>query len=211
MSKWRVPRHEDESYASPLVARVAGRDQLLIIGPDRTRSYDPNSGAPLWACDGPAKYNTATPAFAGDMVYATGGYPEKALLGIRADGSGDVTATHRVFKSDEGAGYVPSPLVHDGLIYAVSDKGLMRCYDAATGAVVWERDLAAPFYSSPVLVGKRVYVFDRKGKGYVLAAGREFQLLATNSLSDGAFATPVILDGRIYLRSMGDFYCLGEK
>ncbi|MEE8450437.1 MAG: PQQ-binding-like beta-propeller repeat protein [Thermoguttaceae bacterium] len=207
---WQILRPEDdESYASPLVAHVAGRDQLVIIGPNKTRAYDPNSGELFWECDGPAKYTTATIAFDSEKIYATGGYPQKALLAIRADGSGDVTDTHLAWKSDKKAGYVPSPLLGDGLIYAVADRGLMRCYDAASGQVVWEEDLNAPFYSSPVLVGDRVYLFDRKGKGYVFKAGREFELLAENSLPDGVFATPVICGSRIYLRTLGDFYCLG--
>jgi len=206
---WRVPRPDNrEGYASPLVARVAGRDQLFMVGPDRTRGYDPENGALLWECDGPTQYNAATVAFGRDMVYATGGYPGKALLGIRADGSGDVTGTHLVWKSDKKAGYVPSPLISNGLVYAISDVGLMRCYDAASGEVVWEKDLDAPFYSSPVLAAGRIYVFDQEQKGYVVKTGRSFELLAENSLSDGVFATPVICGGRIYLRTLGDLYCL---
>ena len=144
------------------------------------------------------------------MIYATGGHPGKALLGIRADGSGDVTDTHLTWKSDRKAGYVPSPLLAGGLLYAVSDTGLMRCYDAASGEVVWQHDLDAKFYSSPVFVGERIYLFDQEAKGYVIKAGRRFELLAENSLPYGAFATPVICGSRIYLRTLGDFYCLAE-
>ena len=60
-------------------------------------------------------------------------------------------------------------------------------------------------------MGDRVYVFDRKGKGYVMKAGRQAELLATNELPSGAFATPVFLNGRMYLRTLGDFYCIGMK
>ena len=209
---WRVARPDDrEGYASPLVAEVAGRVQLFIVGPDKTRSYDPDNGTLLWECDGPTQYNAATVAFGRQMIYATGGYPGKALLAIRADGSGDVTDTHLVWKSDRKAGYVPSPLLADGLLYAVSDTGLMRCYDATSGEVVWQEDLDAKFYSSPVLVGERIYVFDQEAKGYVIKAGRRFELLGENSLPDGAFATPIICGSRIFLRTLGDFYCLAEE
>ena len=209
---WRVARPGNkESYASPLVASVAGRDQLFIIGPDRTRSYDPGSGELLWLCDGPAEYDAATVAFGKDMVYSTGGYPEKALLAIGAEGGGNVTASHLRWKSDRKAGYVPSPLVGGAFVYAVADKGLIRCYDAAGGKVVWERHLQTPVYSSPVLVGERIYLFDRKGKGFVMRAGGTFEVLAENTLADGAFATPVIVGGRIYLRTLGDLYCISAK
>jgi outer membrane protein assembly factor BamB len=200
-----------ESYASPLVAHVAGRDQVLLMGGVTTRSYDPNTGKLLWECAGPAEFCAATVAFDSDTVYATAGYPQKALLAIRAGGAGNVTQSHLTWKSDTKAGYVPSPVWHEGLLYAVSDTGLMRCYNAATGDIVWAHDLKASFYSSPVLAGGRIYLFDRKGKGYVMRVGRPFELLAVNELPSGVFATPVILDNRIYLRTLKDFYCLGMQ
>ena len=206
---WRAQRPGDnESYGSPLAARVGGRDQLFIIGPRKTRSYDPGCGKLLWECDGPSRYAAATVAFDADTVYATGGYPEKALQAVRADGGGDVTDTHLRWTSDRKAGYVPSPLVAGAFVYAVSDKGLLRCYDAASGKVAWERHLHSQFYSSPVLVGDRIYLFDRKGPGFVIRAGGAFELLAENKLSNGVFATPVIVGGKIYLRTLGDFYCI---
>jgi len=209
---WRAARPGDkESYASPLVARVAGRDQLFIVGPDDTRSYDPGTGKFLWVCDGPAEYCAATVAFDKDMIYSTGGFPEKALLAIRADGNKNVTRTHLEWKSDRKAGYVPSPLLSGQYVYAVSDKGLMRCYDAGSGKVSWEHHLQMPFYSSPVLVGQRIYLFDKKGSGLVIQAGGTFKLLAENTLPDGVFATPVIVGGRIYLRTLGDLYCIASK
>ena len=210
---WQVDRPGNhETYASPLVARVAGREQLFIIGPDNTRSYDPDTGKLLWDCKGPAQFTAAVVAFDAERVYSTGGWPERSLLAIRAGGTGDVTDTHLAWRGDKKVGYVPSPLLADGLLYAVSDKsGLVRCYDAPTGKIIWSKDLGAPFYSSPVLVAGKVYVFDRKGKGYIFRAGRKLELLAENTLPAGAFATPVFLDNRIYLRTMTDFYCLGRN
>jgi len=209
---WEAKRPGNhETYASPLVARVAGREQVVLIGPDNTRSYDPDTGRLLWDCKGPAQFVAAVVAFDAERVYATGGWPERALLGIRANGTGEVTATHLAWSSDKKAGYVPSPLLAGGLLYAVRDEsGLLRCYDPQTGKVIWSKDLDAPFYSSPVLVGERIYLFDRKGKGTVFKAGRKFELLAENTLPAGAFATPVFLDNRIYLRTLEDFYCIGQ-
>ena len=208
---WRVKRYADESYGSPLVCTSGGREQVVIIGPHNTRSYDPATGRRLWEVVGPATYCAATCAFNNEMIFATAGHPQHALFGIRADGTGNVTETHIAWRSDRKAGYVPSPLYANGLVYAVSDKGLFRCYDARNGKVIWEQRMKASFYSSPVLVGDKLYVFGRKGKGFVLAAGRECKLLATNTLPHGVNATPVILDNKIYLRSLVDFYCIGKK
>ncbi len=201
---------EHESYGTGLIGRVAGRDQLILVGPDDIRSFDPDTGEPLWGFDGPAMCYVAVAAFGEDTVYATGGYPKRALLAIKADGSGDVTETHLAWKSDGRAGYVPSMVLNDGLLYAISDDGIARCYDALSGDIVWEKRMQTKFYSSPVLVGDRLYVFDRKGKGFVLKAGRAYEVIAENELPDGAFATPAICGGRIYLRTLKKIYCLGE-
>ena len=208
---WRTTiRTVKESYATPLVAHAAGRDQLLLIGGESTRGYDPENGALLWECEGPSTFCDATPVVAGDLVYATAGWPKRALLAIRANGKGDVTKSHVVWTGDAKAGYIPSPVLHEGLLYAVNDQGLMRCYDAADGRVLWEENLKAPFYSSPLLAGGKIYVFDRKGKGYILNAARTAGPVTTNDLPAGAFASPVILENRMYLRTLGDFYCIGE-
>lgn len=209
---WRKAiRANNESYAPAQVRRVAGRDQLLLIGGLSTRAYDPENGALLWECDGPARTCVATPVVDRDTVYATGGYPGRQFIAIRADGTGDVTKSHLTWTSDAKVGYVPSPVLYEGLLYAVADQGLMRCYEAKDGRVLWEQDFKSPFYSSPTLAENRIYVFDRKGKGYIVPAGREAGTIITNELPSGVFATPVILDGRIYLRTLGDFYCIGEK
>ena len=209
---WRSAiRKVDEGYGSPIVVRVAGRDQLVLVGGETTRGYEPENGAQLWECRGAARVYTATAAVGPDIVYSTGGHPKRMLMAIRADGKGDVTQSHVVWTSDVKAGYVPSPVLFEGLLYAVNDQGLMRCYDAADGKVLWEEDFKTPFYSSPVVANGKVYAFDRKGKGYVMTAGRQAGAIITNELPSGVFSTPVILNGRIYLRTEGDFYCIGEK
>ena len=208
---WRsTMRKVKESYASALVAHVAGRDQLLLTGGESTRSYDPSNGTLLWECMGPSTYNGATPAVDKDTVYVTGGYPEKALMAIRADGKGDVTKSHLRWQSDKKAGYVPSPTYYNGLIYAVNDQGHVRCYDAVDGKVLWEKSLKQKFYSSPVIVNELIYLFDRKGNCTILKTGRKFDIVSKNTLPFGVFASPVFKGQRMYLRTLGDLYCIGE-
>ena len=132
-------------------------------------------------------------------------------VATRADGAGDVTDTHVAWTSDNKASYVPTPLLHAGLIYVVNDQGLYRCYQAKTGEVLKEKKLKGGFYSSPVLAGDSIYLFNKTGKGYVSKASESLDILAENDLPHGVFATPVICDSRIYLRTLNTLYCLGEK
>jgi outer membrane protein assembly factor BamB len=202
---------EQENYASATLVHVAGRDQIILAGPDHIRSYNPDTGEMIWVCDGPAMCYVAVVVADQDTVYATGGYPKKAMLAIRADGSGNVTKTHVAWRSDNKASYVPTPMLHDGLITVVNDKGLCRCYEAKTGTVLKEKQLEGGYYSSPVLVGNRIYLFNKTGKGYVLKADSSLDTLAENDLPHGVFATPAICDSRIYLRTLKILYCLAGE
>ena len=208
---WRTTlRKVKESYASAVVLNVSGRDQLLLIGGETTRGYDPLTGALIWECEGPSTYCGATPVADKDTVYATAGWPRRAMMAIRADGTGDVTTSHLRWTSDMKAGYVPSPVLYDGLLYAVNDQGLLRCYVPADGRIPWEINFEKPFYSSPVVADGKLYLFDRAGNGYVVPTGNTLGTVTTNTLPEGVFATPVFKEGRIYLRTLGNIYCIGN-
>jgi outer membrane protein assembly factor BamB len=207
---WRIRRTDYQSFASPIVGHIAGRDQLLIMGPHEVTSYDPQSGKQFWHCAGPTKEHAATAVFDDQTVYATAGYPDKRMLAVRGDGSGDVTATHVLWKMPKDGSFIPTPLLHEGLLYVVNDRGLALCLDARSGETIWTHKLDAEFSASPVLVGDKLFVPDEAGRMYILKTGRSFKLLATNYLGDGGFATPVICGGRIYLRTLHWLYCLGR-
>lgn len=148
---WKIARPEYKlgSYASPIVGRVAGRDQLLIHGPYKVYSYDPATGHLLWTCDGPSELTSNTMNLGRELVYSSGGYPRKSLLSIRADGSGDVTETHVAWTTKGKTAYVASMLLNDGHLFMVEDGGKATCFEAAQGTVVWQAELKGDFSSSP--------------------------------------------------------------
>ena len=171
---WKTLRPDEyQNFVSPIVLHVAGRDQLLLTGPYNTYSYDPDTGKMIWKCEGPTTVAAATPTVSEDTVYTSAGYPDRILMAIRADGTGDVTETHRLWmrggRGDDfrRSAYVPSPLLHEGLLYIVIDEGILRCHDSETGDMIWEYRFEEPFYSSPVLVDDRIYLFDREGSGFI--------------------------------------------
>ena len=210
---WKVDRPvtgRNGNYASPAVATLAGRPQLIVQGTRVTTSYDPDTGKTLWTCTGPAEVTGCTPAFDDRHVYATGGFPEKEILAVRADGSGDVTRTHVAWRSRKGVTYVPSPVYHDGRLFVVNDQGVATCFDARSGREVWSERLGGSFTSSPVLVGDLLFVTNEAGKTYVLKAGPKFDQVAVNDIGEGVLATPAVAGGKIYLRTAGHLYCIGR-
>jgi outer membrane protein assembly factor BamB len=210
---WRTGRGDYRlgTYASPTVGHVAGRDQLLLHGPMKVFSYDPATGKELWKCDGPSESSSSTITFGGDLVFPSVGFPQRNMLCIRADGSGDVTGTHVVWSKKGKMAYVPSLLLAGGLLTMVADEGGVFCFEAPTGKSVWTAKLEGVFSSSPVLAGGHVYAVNEKGVAFVFKSGRKFELVARSDLADGGFATPVICGSRIYLRTLHRLYCLGQQ
>ncbi|MGE3804553.1 MAG: PQQ-binding-like beta-propeller repeat protein [Gemmataceae bacterium] len=204
---WRKARNTGDSYGTPIVAAVAGREQLLLSGQNSVHSYDPASGDVLWKVAGPADVTANTVAFDGERVFASGGYPQRAIQCL--DGKDGKQAWDKREKV-----YVTSMLAHDGKLFVVEDGGRAYCYDAGTGAEVWHDNLHASFSASPVQAGDYIFVPSEDGKTIVIQTKPEYKVVAANKLGEadeGYFATPTICGGRIYLRSLQNLYCIGAK
>lgn len=217
---YRITRPEEHNYGTPIAAEVAGRPQLVIPGPQKVFSYNPNNGELLWTCDGPTDRAANTPTIGRESVYVTAGYPKRKLMCIRADGNGDVTSTHVAweFQHRREAGYVPSLLLVAQRLYMANDEGLVFCFDAKTGDELWRHDFDTAFSASPVLADGRIYLLDEQGVTFVFEESDEFNLMAKNDLQDRGYATPVPLTadgpgtpGRLYLRTEHKLWCLGER
>jgi outer membrane protein assembly factor BamB len=127
-------------------------------------------------------------------------------MAIRLGREGDLSGTDAiVWSTTRGTSYTPSPVLHDGKLYFVTDTGLVSCLDAATGAPVYQQTrLPRPynFKASPVVAGNRMYLATEEGDVVVTGLGATMDIVATNSLAGQSFiATPAIASGEIFLRS----------
>lgn len=194
-NRWTTPRPKKLSFSSPIVAKIAGKDQLLISGCELVAAYNPATGKLLWSTPGTTMATCGTMIWEGDFVFASGGYPKAETICVKADGSGEVMWTNRQ-KS-----YEQSMLVTNGYVYAFTDKGVAYCWRAADGKEMWKERLSGPVSSSPILVGDTIYAANEAGTVYVFKADpKGFQSVATNKLGDSAFATPAFCDSKIYTR-----------
>jgi len=209
---WRADRpNRTRSYCPPVVFHAAGRDQLVISGSLCVASYDPKTGKQLWIINGPTEQFAASLVQHDGLLFMTGGFPERHLLAIRPDGSGNVTKTHVAWHIPKGAAYVPSPIAFNHLFYMVTDEGICQCYDARTGERHWQKRLGRQFLASPITAGGYVYFPDRDGVTHVLKVSPKFEEVARNDLQEEIFASPAVADNRIYLRTVSHLYCLGAS
>ena len=195
-----------KAYATPLVITVNGRDQLVSPGAERVIAYEPLTGQTIWRVNYKGFSNVARPVFDGRLVYVNTGYPKSQLWAIRPDGQGDVTESHVAWKATKAIVLNPSPLVVDGLLYMVDDKGIASCLDTATGEALWTERLGGNFTGSPTYADGRIYVTGDDGKTHVLQPGREFKSLAINALDAHVQSSPAVIGRAIILRSATHLY-----
>lgn len=211
---WKINRRADISFSSPIVGNVAGRDQLLISGLFEVSSYDPNSGQKLWSVPGTTQATCGTMVWEGDLVFASGGYPDSQTIAVKADGSGQV-----VWKNHQKC-YEQSMLVHNGYVYGYTDAGIAVCWRATDGKEMWKFRLGGQVSSSPILANGNIYAANEAGQIFIFKATPEaFQEVARTKLGDEIFATPTFVDNKIYYRvatrngqqRQETLYCIGTK
>jgi len=193
---WRTPRAGHDYWATPVVATVAGKEQLLISGLKKFSSYQPATGKLNWETSAGAKSMCGTIVWTDDMIFASGGFPEKETAGVMADGS----AT-KVWRNTITC-YEQSLLSHKNLIYAIADDGRAHCWDAKTGVKKWSEKIGRRgVMASPLAVGDHIYATLKNGTTVIFnATGKGFQKIAENTLGTDTYATPVALDKELFLR-----------
>ncbi|HVC92214.1 MAG TPA: PQQ-binding-like beta-propeller repeat protein [Pirellulales bacterium] len=150
-------------------------------------------------------------ALADSLVKIVAGL-QLALVGVKLDGTGDVSATHVAWRQSKAVPEVPSPLYYEERVYLVSERGIVTCREAATGKELYRQRLGArgTCYASPVIGGGKIYAAGDGGTVVVFKAGDAFEVLATNEFDEGIMATPALVDGKIYLRTARHMYAFGQ-
>jgi len=209
---WRKPRSLGDSYATPLVATVGGKAQVLVPGGRHIVSYDPMTRKELWSAKTGAQNMCGTMVWKDDVVFASGGYPEKMTVAVKADGSGAI-----VWESPKSF-YVASMIVVGDRLFGFDySGGIAVIFDVNDGKRLKQIRVTGGFYGSPTLAGGHIYAPARNGRVFVIdpKAGR---VVAENALGRKMDTTPAAAGGRLFLRvaeeSDGNremLYCIGKK
>ncbi len=210
--RWRIEReNKTRSYATPIIREIGGRTQMILSGSLCVASYDPHNGKRHWIVDGPTEQFVASMVYNGEYVFVTAGYPERHILAIRPDGSGNVTGTHVAWRTNRGAAYVPSPIFAGPYLLVVADSGIASCFNAKTGKRHWMERLPGGHSPSTVSADGLVYFTSDRGVTTIVRPGKMFNIIARNELEEQISASPAISQGQIFLRTHQHLYCIGSK
>ena len=213
---WRAPRMENSSWSTPLVVEHAGAKQLVVSADTKVKAYDVDTGKVVWEVAGIGMNPIPQPVQFRDTVILMSGYRNPKLFAVRLGRTGDLTGTDAViWETTRGTSYTASPSLHDGRLYIISDNGMLHVFDAATGTPHYiQQRLPQPynFKASPLVVNDRVYLATEEGDVVVVKTGNQFEVLATNTLTDQSFiASPIAIGNDLYLRSRTHLFRISER
>jgi outer membrane protein assembly factor BamB len=194
------------SYTTPLLTEINGTIQLLSSGADSIVSYNPRNGEEYWWFRYDGYSNVPRPVVGKGLVFISSGYDRPEFYAVKVDGTGDVTESHLGWNMKKAAPLNPSPLLVGDELYLVDDDGIATCLDAVTGTQHWQRRIGGNFSASPTLADGKIYLLDEEGKTTVLAPGKKYEVLATNTLEGRTLATPAMVDHSVFLRTDTHLY-----
>jgi outer membrane protein assembly factor BamB len=209
------------AYGTPIAVPIdEKRTDIVIAVPEEVWGLDPSNGKLRWFASMKLTGNVAPSVVVDDsMMYIFGGYNSSGSLAIRKGGSGDISKSHIAWTS-RNSSYVATPVLYQGRLYWINDRGMAYCEKADSGELVYRERVEGmssggrPVYASPILIGDKIYVQTRESGLFVLEASEQYKVLARNSFeSDKTIfnATPAVSRGQLFLRSDKALYCISQK
>jgi outer membrane protein assembly factor BamB len=221
---WKVPRDEQQGWATPLVWQNDMRTEIVTASTRRVRSYGLD-GKLLWELTGMTTLSTPSPFARDGLVYISSGYPGAAprpVYAIRAGASGDITLKPGEAGSKDIAWYQPllgtyntSALAYGSYYYTLLDRGFLLCHDAKTGAQIYGRQRVSAessgFTASPWAYNGKIFLLSEDGDTFVVQAGPEYKLLWKNSIDEMTLATPAVARGSVFIRTQSKLYRIAKE
>jgi outer membrane protein assembly factor BamB len=199
---WQTTRSSKISWASPVLAHVDGKYQLILTADPIVAGYDIKTGEEIWQVKCMMGEVGPSVGFADGIVVAANEYATMVAIDVK---------THQIIW--EGDEYLPeasSPLAYNGLVIIATSYGVLACYDLKTGEKYWEHDVGKTLYSSPIFAEGKIFMMDNDGVMRIYEFGKEMKLISENNLGEHAGTTPAFADGKIYIRGDNNLYCIGK-
>jgi len=136
-AKWKWTG-EGPAYASPVLMTVDGTKQIVTVTESRVLGLATADGKLLWEIAAAPEgrcYNCATPIVEGQTVIYTGQGAGTRAVKIEKEGEG--FAAKEVWSNAALGTAFNTPVLKDGLVYGLSDKGNLFCLNAGTGETAW--------------------------------------------------------------------------
>ena len=210
---WKTDRNEPTCWATPLVIEHNGRQQVVMNGQNKARSYDLETGKELWSCGGQTQRPVASAISTGGLVIVGSGHRGSFMAAFDPAGRGNVEGTDHVkWTITRDTSDIASPVLSNGRLYFHKGKtGVLTCVDAITGKKIFGPTRTpglSSIYASPVAAGGHVFLTGRSGTTVVIKDADKFEVVATNSVGETVDATPAPVDDQLFIRGERHLFCI---
>ncbi len=200
---WSTPRKVKSSWSSPSIVNTGSRVEILVLADPGLSSYDPATGKQLWSINCTSGEVGPSIAYANGIAFAVNEYAKLAAIKV-----GDQPTI--LWENNDYLSDVPSPVATKDFLFVATSYGEVACYNTKSGEEYWVHDFEAGIYSSPMIVGKLVYLMDRKGTMHIFKAEKKFTLVGEPMLGEKSDYTPAFADGQVFIRAGNNLYCIGK-
>lgn len=197
---------ESTDAQSPMVATVAGREQVVVIGGDSIAGLDPGDGAVLWRLEhkggqGAMGAPTSSPLLLGDdRILFKHSVDASMVVKVTKVEGGFEAAVEREIRGLNRS-YSPPALVGD-VVLGYTGRYL-SALDPAAGSLLWRsREPGDGFLTA---VGDHVVVVTKEGSVHLAPASREgwAEVARLEVFDDLVWAPPAISGSSVFLKSLG--------
>lgn len=214
---WKVERKQRPVWATPTIHEGAEGTELIVVGGEEVKGFDPSTGKELWRFRDEAEVKTPTPFVAGDKIVLAGGYRGRPVYTLPVGARGDLSVPEGaesggalVWRSERGGPYTSTPVAYRDHLYAANDEGILSVYRLDTGERLLRKRSEDTYSASPVASDGRIYFTGENGTVTVVGAGPELEILATNDMGEPCMGTPAISGGVMYLRCRDHLFAVAK-
>ena len=221
--RWRTPRKETHSWATPFVWKNEIRTEIVVPGQKRNRGYSLD-GKVLWEFNGKmSSLVIPSPFAAHGLCYIASGYVgdrHRPTFAVKPGGNDDLVpdgdlekCEHFAWYQGTSGPYNPSQIVYGDYLYTLHDRGFLTCHDAKTGKEIYGKQRFKPlgsFTASPFAYNDRLFCLSEDGLTYVVKPGPEFEIVGRNDLEELTISSPAVVGDKLLIRAASKLYCLTE-
>jgi len=178
---WKTLKNADaamgSAFSSPILAKIAGTEMLLVQTRDELVGLDKVDGAILWKKAIPTfrGMNILTPAPFGDGVFTSTYGGNTRFVSLKSEGGKYTPEDGWTLKYE---GYMTSPVVIDGYAYLYGKDRRYICVDLKTGKEMWRSEKRFGEYTNLVAQKDKILALDERGSLFLIAATpKEFKVL----------------------------------
>ncbi|WP_197525492.1 outer membrane protein assembly factor BamB family protein [Pseudobythopirellula maris] len=200
---WRGSRGMSRlGHVTPQIIEQGGAVRMVSAAGDVVQGHDPASGELVWSIY--SQGEGVTPSIVRGpegVVFTCSGFEEPTIRAVRLGGEGTVTDSHVVWEQRKGVPALSSLVYVAPHVFSVTDAGIIHCFEAATGELVWKKRIGGKHSASPIVAEGRIYTLsETDGETVVIEPGDEYREIARNQIGELCKASIAVADGSFYIR-----------